>query len=178
LQAEASFVTVENINDLLARSGFDKIGLLHIDLDGNDYWVLKALDLSHYEPDILIMEYNAHFGMERAITVPYNPSFQRKLAHYSGQFFGASLPALNKLSIEKGYYFIGCNSAGNNAYFLRNTYRDQIPPITIREGFVEAKFRDARDEQGNLVYWSPSRCKTTMRGLTVVNVDLGVEEPF
>lgn len=178
LQAEASFVTAENINDLLARSGFDKIGLLHIDLDGNDYWVLKALDLSRYEPDILILEYNSHFGMERAITVPYNPGFQRRLAHYSGQFFGASLSALKKLSVEKGYYFIGCNSAGNNAYFLLNAYRDQIPPMTIREGFVEAKFRDARDEQGNLVHWSPSRCKNAMRGLTVVNVDDGIEESF
>ena len=178
LHAEASFITSENINGLLSQSGFSKVGLLHIDLDGNDYWVLKSLDLSRYEPDILIMEYNAHFGAERAITVPYNPSFNRMSAHYSGQFFGASLPALNLMAEKKGYYFIGCNLAGNNAYFLRNAYRDRIPPITVREGFVDAKFRDARDKQGNLVYLSRSQCQDAIRGLIVVNVGSGDEEQF
>jgi len=178
LQAEAAFVTAENINELLARSGLGKIGLLHIDLDGNDFWVLKALDLARYEPDILILEYNAQFGAERLISVPYDPSFQRTSAHYSGQLFGASLPALNRLAKEKGYYFIGCNSAGNNAYFLRTIYRDQIPPVDVREGFVDAKFRDARDQRGNLVYWARQQCQEAMRGLTVVNVESGNEERF
>jgi hypothetical protein len=178
LQAEASFVTAENINELLSRSGFGKIGLLHIDLDGNDYWILKALDLSIYQPDILILEYNAHFGIDRAISVPYDPTFHRMNAHYSGQFFGASLPALNKLAEEKGYYFIGCNSAGNNAYFLRNVYRTTIPPVDLRHGFVEARFRDARDADGNLMYWPPGSCQKAIRGLTVINVENGHPELF
>jgi hypothetical protein len=178
LQAVASFVTAENINALLAQSGFGKIGLLHIDLDGNDYWILKALDLSTYQPDILILEYNAHFGAERAITVPYDPAFYRMKAHYSGQFFGASLPALNKLAEEKGYFFIGCNLAGNNGYFLRSEYRTVIPQVSLHDNFVDAKFRDARDEHGNLVYWSREVAQQAIRGLTVINVENGQPEPF
>lgn len=178
LQAKTSFVTAENINTLLAQSGFGKIGLLHIDLDGNDYWVLKALDLSIYQPDILILEYNANFGDDRAISVPYDPSFYRMRAHYSGQYFGASLPALHKLAEEKGYYFVGCNSAGNNAYFLRNEYRNVIPHVSLKDGFVAAKFRDGRDEQGNLVYGSREAAQQSIRGQTVINVVSQQEEPF
>lgn len=178
LQAEASFVTAENINQLLAKSGFGKIGLLHIDLDGNDYWVLKALNLAIYQPDILILEYNAHFGFDRAISIPYDPEFYRINAHYTGQYFGASLPALNLIAEEKGYYFIGCNSGGNNAYFLRNEHQNMIPKLGLRDGFVNAKFRDARDQQGRLVYWSREVAQKAIRGLTVINVKNGQTEPF
>jgi hypothetical protein len=178
LQAECSFVTAENINQLLAKSGFNKIGLLHIDLDGNDYWVLKALDLSIYQPDILILEYNAHFGVERSISVPYDPGFYRMNAHYSGQYFGASLAALDLIAEEKGYYFIGCNSAGNNAYFLRDGYQSIIPQIVLQEGFVDARFRDSRDQNGNLVYCSRESAKESIRGMPVVNVVTGKTELF
>ena len=35
----------ENISDLLASSGLDpELGILHIDLDGNDYWIWKAVN--------------------------------------------------------------------------------------------------------------------------------------
>jgi hypothetical protein len=34
-----------------------EIGLLHIDIDGNDYWVLK--NLKNIKPVILILEYNS-----------------------------------------------------------------------------------------------------------------------
>lgn len=178
LQAITSFVTAENINQLLSIAGFGKIGLLHIDLDGNDYWVLKSLDLSIYQPDILILEYNSHFGAERVISVPYNPQFYRINSHHSGQFFGASLPALNLAAEEKGYYFIGCNSAGNNAYFLRKCFQSIIPPITVKEGFVAARFRDARDEQGHLLYSSRESAQRSIRGMLVENVINGEIEPF
>ncbi len=178
LQAESNFITVENINDLLDRSGFGKIGLLHIDLDGNDYWVLNSLELSRYQPDILILEYNSIFGAERAITVPYDPAFDRLSAHYTGSLFGASLPALVRLAGKKGYYFIGCNSSGNNAYFLREVYRDHIAPKDVREGFVEARFRDSRNSAGQLTYFDGARCRDLLRGMQVINVENGSSESF
>lgn len=176
LHAESAFVTAENVNDLLARSGFGKIGLLHIDLDGNDYWVLKALDLSRYQPDILILEYNAQFGAERAITVPYNAAFYRFSAHYSGQFFGASLPALARLADEKGYYFIGCNSAGNNAYFLRNEFRGLIAPSNVRDHFIDASFRDSRDAEGKLTFSERAESRGLLGRMRVINVETGADE--
>ena len=87
--AKSSFVTAENINKLIEENGFvGSIGLLHIDIDGNEYWIWKAINV--IEPDIAIIEYNSVFGCERAITVPYDPFFNRTKKHYSNLYAGAS----------------------------------------------------------------------------------------
>ena len=39
-------------------------------------------------------------------------------------YYGASLSALCKLAEAKGYAFVGCNSAGNDAFFVK---RDKLP---------------------------------------------------
>ena len=107
-------------------------------MDGNDYWIIESLDLKTFNPDILILEYNAVFGPDKCISIPYENNFNRFDAHYSGKYFGASLSALNYIAEKKGYYFIGCNSAGNNAYFLLNKYISKIPKINISEGYQTA----------------------------------------
>src|SRR5437868_3239257 len=115
LTARCAWITRDNINDLLKEAGFaGEVGLLSIDIDGNDYWVWEKLTV--IDPVIAITEYNSIFGPELAVTIPYDPKFARHRAHYSGQFWGASLPALTQLADRKGYSLVGCNSAGNNAY--------------------------------------------------------------
>ena len=42
---------------------------------GNDYWVWQRLDAC--SPRIVILEFNAAFGPDRAVTVPYDPAFDR-----------------------------------------------------------------------------------------------------
>ncbi|MFM6253830.1 MAG: hypothetical protein ACKPEQ_32600, partial [Dolichospermum sp.] len=84
-----------------------------MDIDGNDYWVWQAIDCIN--PAIVISEYNFRFGANKAVTVPYDASFVRSKAHYSNIYYGASLKALCILADKKGYAFVGCNSAGNNA---------------------------------------------------------------
>jgi len=176
LQAMPAFVTAENVNDLISQSGFETIQYLHVDLDGNDYWVLKNIDIEKLNPDILILEYNSIFGADRAISIPYDPKFYRFDAHFSGQYFGASLSALAGLAEDKGYYFIGCNSAGNNAYFLANRHKDVIAPTAVRGGFVDAKFRDSRDINGQLTYPQRESARASIRGMPVINVKTNIEE--
>ena len=61
LTAKSAFITRENINDLFLDSGFSgEIGLLSIDIDGNDYWVWEAIRA--VRPIICVCEYNAVFG--------------------------------------------------------------------------------------------------------------------
>ncbi|HEY6375509.1 MAG TPA: hypothetical protein VIX90_08285, partial [Edaphobacter sp.] len=44
--ARQAFITRENINDLISSSGFSgEVGLLSIDIDGNDYWVWEAIEI-------------------------------------------------------------------------------------------------------------------------------------
>jgi hypothetical protein len=170
INAKTEFITKENIQNLLNYSLFNKIELLHIDLDGNDYWIIQSLDLNKFCPDILILEYNAVFGANRNITVPYNDNFNRFTAHHSGKYFGASLGALNYIAEKKGYYFIGCNKAGNNAYFVLTKYMPKIPKINLLDGYQAHGFREARNKNGKLIYSNAEEEIKTLKGMPVFNV--------
>lgn len=154
LNAIQAFITKDNINNLILQNGIKgEIGLLSIDIDGNDYWVWQAIEVVN--PAIVIIEYNFRFGIDKAVTVPYDEKFIRSQAHYSSIYFGASLKAVCFLAQKKGYAFVGCNSAGNNAFFVRLDLKPEyLKELTVEEGYVAGKFRECRDIQGNLSYLS------------------------
>jgi hypothetical protein len=107
------FVTAENINQLFVRhevpASFD---LLSIDIDGNDYWVWKALD--RFRPRVVVMEYNIYFHLDDPRTVPYDPQREWDETGYHG----ASLAALRKLGLSKGYSLLHTDSWMPNAFFV------------------------------------------------------------
>jgi hypothetical protein len=150
LKAESAFITKDNINDLIRRNGISgEIGLLSIDIDGNDYWVWETIDA--VTPSIVVVEYNSRFGPERAVTVPYDARFFRTTAHHSNIYYGASLAALCILGKRKGYSFVGCNTAGNNAFFVGSDLKPAgLPELTPAKGFVQLQFRESRDAEGKL----------------------------
>lgn len=126
-----AFITTANINQLLEGMPGD-LDLLSIDIDGNDYWVWEAITGVH--PRVVAIEYNAAFGLE-AVTVPYEPSFQRG-ALGEGMYFGASLTALERLGSRKGYALVGCNSLGINAFFVRkDLLRSPVIKKSVQEAF-------------------------------------------
>lgn len=171
LTAKCAFIDRENINSLISvPSMAPEIGILSVDLDGNDYWVLESI--TAVSPVVLIVEYNCVFGVERPVTIPYDPSFRRASAHHSNLYWGASLRAFEQLCAKMGYAFVGCNSAGNNAYFVRREKLNGIVrEISVEEGFVVSKFRDSRDAEGRLNYISGSDRLVQIRGLPVFNVE-------
>jgi hypothetical protein len=153
LTAVSAFIDRDNVNQLFQAHGFSGgIGLLSIDIDGNDLWVWKAIDT--VSPVIVIVEYNAVFGSQYAVTIPYDPVFERARAHYSNLYWGCSLKALCLVGEEKGYAFVGCNSAGNNAYFIRKDRIGSLRAVTANEGFVPSRFRESRGPLGELTYSS------------------------
>ena len=154
LTAKSEFITKENVNSVLGESNFDKnLGLLSIDVDGNDYWIWEQI--KDIDPSIVVIEYNSRFGKEKSYVVPYEKNFQRLKKHYSGIYYGASLKALIKLAIKKGYSFITCNSAGNNAFFVKkDLLNDKVKENNLEKGFVINKFRESRTKEGNLAYLS------------------------
>lgn len=170
LKAEHAFVSRENINDLIRRNGIiGEIGILSIDIDGNDYWVWEAIDV--IKPSVVIVEYNHRFGPERAVTIPYNADFQRSKAHHSNIYYGASLAALCILGRRKGYAFVGCNSAGNNAFFVRSEMKPEIlAEIKPVEGFVGAKFRESRDSTGKLAFLNEAQEAAILETLPLVEI--------
>lgn len=175
LQVVASFVTTENINQLLVDHGISgQIGLLSIDIDGNDYWVWKAITV--VEADIVVIEYNSLFGSDRAVTTPYQPDFLRQQAHYSYLYFGASLPALCDLATEKGYAFVGCNQAGNNAYFVKKEKLNGLTTFSAEEGYVYSRFRENRNQEGVMTFLDGADRRVLIEGLPVINTKTNKEE--
>lgn len=151
LKAISAFITKDNINDLILSSGINgDIGLLSIDVDGNDYWIFSAIDC--ITPQILIMEYNSIFGPKANVTIPYKEDFYRTKAHFSNLYWGASIAALTKLANEKGYDLIGSNSFGNNIFFVRKDCNNIGLSLTPQEAYVKSKYKEARNELGQLTY--------------------------
>jgi hypothetical protein len=172
LKAECSFVTAENINFLISKNGIPAdIGLLSIDIDGNDYWVWKAIEC--ISPRIVICEYNSLFGPKAKVTIPYDHHFQRTKAHYSNLYFGASIAALEDLAKEKGYSLVGSTSAGNDAFFVRNDVRNNLQVLTAEEAYIKAQFRESRDKQGNLTFLDRKEALKIIGDMPVFDIENG-----
>ena len=46
---------------------------------------------------------------------------------------------------------MGCNAAGNNAFYVREDLRpDSLPALSVEAAFVQNQFREARNEDGKL----------------------------
>jgi len=176
LQARAAFVTRESIDALLAGAGFDPdVGLLSIDIDGNDYWVWEAITC--IRPRLVVCEYNGLFGLD-PVSIPYDPAFRRTAAHHSNLYFGASVTALGQLAAAKGYVFVGANRAGCNAFFVRADLAPAGLGITPAQGYVEGFARQSRDERGALTFSrGDERCRLIAH-LPVVDVTRGRTRPL
>ena len=171
LKAVNSFITTDNINQIFLDNGIQgEIGLLSVDIDGNDYWVWQAID--SINPAIVVCEYNFRFGVSKSVTVPYNASFVRTQAHHSNIYFGASLRALCLLANKKGYVFLGCNSAGINAFFVRKDLKsDHIRELSVEEGYVAGKFRESRNHKGELIFLTLEEEQKILESLPLIEVN-------
>jgi hypothetical protein len=135
IESRQSFITLENIAAL--GTHFPKIGVLSIDVDGNDYWFLQAL--LPVRPAVIVVEYNASLGLQ-PIAVTYDPLFNRSEKHESGWYHGASLVALTKLCKLNGYKLIAVSKAGGNAFFLPEW--STVPELDPSQAYRESALRN------------------------------------
>ena len=170
LEAIECFIKKENINSIITNSNIykKKIGILSIDIDGNDYWVWKEINV--IDPLIVIVEYNSSFGFEKKVSIPYNQSFERSKAHHSNLYWGASIEALKFLAAQKGYNFLTTNSAGNNAYFIKKNLFDKIK-LNIKKNTYQSKFRESRDESGKKTFINHDKRLSIIGHLEVEDVE-------
>lgn len=172
LTAVDAWINRENINQLIGDAGFSgDIGILSVDIDGNDYWVWERIEVVN--PVIIVVEWNSVFGSDHAISIPYDPAFQREKAHYSNLFWGASIAAFEHLAARKGYALLGSNTVGNNLFFVRNDRLGRLTPLTAAEAYVESRFRDSRDATGKLNYLGGDKRRLEILDIPVVNVVSG-----
>jgi hypothetical protein len=178
IDAIPAFITRENVNDTLMQSGFDSdIGILSVDIDGNDYHVLEAITC--VKPRILVCEFNAVFGPTRRISIPYSAEFQRTKAHYSNLYFGASLSAITSLAATKGYSLVGINSAAVNAFYVRtDLLNENVAAVRVEDVYTSSKFRESRGEDGGLTLISGEGRARLIKGMPVYNTDTKLVEAF
>jgi hypothetical protein len=175
IDAVTAFVDRENVNDTIRGGGVEgPIGLLSLDIDGNDYWLLEAIGC--VSPQILVVEYNSLLGPERAVTVPYDARFVRGEKHFSHLYWGASLAALARAADAKGLALVGGNRAGNNAFFVRRDALGDIPERTVADCWRPAQFRESRGRDGELTLLSDDTEKLRLLGdLPLIDLDEGSE---
>jgi hypothetical protein len=135
LAFEQRFITAENINEIIAPHFQGEIGMLCVDIDGNDYYVWDAIEVVN--PQLVVIEYNAKFPPPIDWSIAYDPAHNWDFSDYQG----ASLSALSRLARTKGYQLVGCNLNGTNAFF-------------VRSDLAEGKFCDSLDETN---YYHPPR---------------------
>lgn len=134
-------VTAENVVALFHKYDVpSELDLLCIDIDGNDYWVWRAV-AREWRPRVVVIEYNASEGPERSTTIAYEPAFTWKQTAY----MGASLQALVKVGTEFGYTLVACDSKGVNAFFVRD---DLVSGNFVRRPAAE-RYRPPRFRDGS-----------------------------
>lgn len=108
------FVSTKNINQIIEENDLHELDLFHIDIDGNDYHVVKAI--SKISARVVMVEYNALFPADFAWTIKNDPNHR----WVASTHYGCSLLAWDQLMNDLGYKLVGCNITGTNAFYVRN----------------------------------------------------------
>lgn len=123
------FVTPENVVNLLEAYSIEKeFGILSLDIDGYDYWVLDAI-LSRYRPRLIVSEYNEKIPPPIKFSVNFIPDFE--LRHH---FFGYSLAKLEELLEKHNYVLLKIEY---NNVFLAPSELDGAEPVAIDKAYRE-----------------------------------------
>ena len=122
------------------------------------------------KPKIICVEYNFWFGSNIKCSIPYDKNFDRSKAHYSNLYWGASIEALKFLASKKGYKFLTTNSAGNNAYFIKENIFDKLE-THIKKNIFQSKFRESRDKDGKKTFANFEERLKTIEHLEVIDVE-------
>lgn len=151
IRVETRFLTLENIGFIEQHFAGHPLGILSIDVDGNDYWFLERL--LPMRPAIVAVEYNASLLLEK-ITVPYKPDFDRFKEHASGLYCGASLTALSDLCRAQGYSLIAISDSGVNAFFVRDELLSpELPPLVPETAYRECALTNKWNDSCALEQW-------------------------
>ena len=173
LKSVAAFITKGNINNLIKDAGFSgEVGILSVDIDGNDFWIWDAIN--QVNPRIVIAEYNGLWGSVDAVSVPYDDCFVRTEKHHSNLYYGCSLQALIILGKKKGYSFIGSNSTGSNAFFVRKDLMGSLNEVDCNQEFIFRRFKEGRAINGSLTFAEQQAQLEVVAEMPLVNIQTGM----
>jgi hypothetical protein len=149
-------ISQENINQTIQELELPlDLDLLSIDIDLNDYWVFKALQVAR--PRVVVIEYNGKFPPPMRRVVPYSADRQWDGTDYHG----CSLQSLTDLAAAKGYQLVGCNITGANAFLVRTELCQDLfaDPATAEHLYQQPRYELFRmgafemGHEGNFGLW-------------------------
>jgi len=118
------FITSDNINDIFNKYKVpSKFSFLSIDIDGNDIYILEALDTSKYSPNVIIVEFNPGLPNKFPIRVVECEKFP-SIGDEPVGYFGANLVDFYEVAENKGYQFV--TTVAWNAIFVKNELFDKL----------------------------------------------------
>jgi hypothetical protein len=129
LHFEHQWVTLANCVELakrgMAKIGATKVNLISMDLDGNDFFFVKAILEQGYGPDVFIVEYNGKFPPPIRFTIHYDAGYT-----WSGSdYFGASLQSFVDIFDSFGFRLVCCNVTGANAFFVAGRHAELFEDV-------------------------------------------------
>jgi hypothetical protein len=143
LKVRPEFITRENVNDVIGQADLgDEIDLLIIDIDGNDYHILEAINS---RPRVICAEYLARKPPPVNWRMSYddNTDLTSRLGPMAeGVEYGASLQAWADLLTPRGYSLVGTSIAGVNCFFVRSDLVDGKfeAPFTAENHYNPARY--------------------------------------
>lgn len=146
----SAWIDADNVDALISEHCPKGADLLSIDIDGNDYWVWKAIE--SIAPRVVVIEYQDILGPDRSVTIPYDPKFRKDRYPENAtlnNYCGASLRAMVNLGASKGYRLVATNLRGYNAFFVRQ----DLAPEALPEISVEAGLQHPWNVSGMRVRW-------------------------
>jgi len=160
LKIVESFITKDNINALISENiSDDEVDLLSIDIDGNDYHVLNAIEC--ISPRVIVAEYNSKFTPPSVYCMDYDENH----IWQGDDCGGASLKFLESKLSAKGYCLVGCNITGVNAFFVReDLVKDNfLEPFTAENHYEPGRYYLGGYSSGHLASYSTLAKSLTMR---------------
>jgi hypothetical protein len=152
--AVCEFLDLDHLGTIIDFCRGRELGILSIDVDGNDYWFLDRL--ISLRPALIIVEYNASFG-RRPLSVPYDKSFTRHAKHPSGWYHGASLAAETWRCERAGYSLVAVTVSGANAFFLRDDLMGAERKLAAEDEYRENVLRNGWSGSNAAQQWEQIR---------------------
>jgi hypothetical protein len=107
---------------LLDKAGVtERIDLLSIDIDGNDYYILDSL--KSIRPRVIVCEYNPTIPAEIDLVAEEN------------NYFGSSVSALDRIAREKDYTLVAITDT--NCFFVLNEFEEIFSEYETRLAFIK-----------------------------------------
>lgn len=151
------FVTKESVRDIKAMAIHHNPDVFSLDIDGNDYYIARAILNDGFRPKIFVVEYNSVYGPDRNMTIEYQSDFVFTKAHPTHLYYGVSISGWRKFFDSYGYRFVTVDRNGVNGFFVdpdffEEKFLDDVQGLMFSENQSQyKKFRLPCDEQFNLI---------------------------